>query len=234
VLADTFERLRVNANETFRTMSHVGPRAKRHAFVAVGWAPVAGHGHRPFYVSISNALTRYGRWQQTSRREFTTRVERLREKVPFRLDETGQPLPSAVKQRLRAALLDSDNRVPNRLASLLAEAVRETAAANQTVGKGLLVTVLPREGANRTGGLSVSNAERFHDSSERIAFPKIEGPCSFYVPAETGTGITYAPRYADDGLQVAEAFMLDRGFDTDEEVERYFAPLIERFKKGIQ
>lgn len=104
MLDETIEQVRAAATEAFSKITHVGPRAKRHAFVAAGWMPVSGQAHRPFYATVSNALSGAGLFLDTSRPVFTTRVQALGEKVPFRLDAVGQPLDPAAKQRVRSDL----------------------------------------------------------------------------------------------------------------------------------
>lgn len=231
-LSDTFEQLRARANEAFGKMSHVGPRAKRHAFVAAGWAP-AKDGPRPFFLSISNALSRYGRWLERSKPEFVTRVDWLSRGAVFRFDETGQPAPHAVKQRVLKELSSPESRSASHVASILARAVRETAEVNETVGKGLLVTVLPRDTVSKTGGLFLG-VDELIDLSGQITFPTIDWPTSFYLPADVETGVVYAPHYVDEGLQTFEAMVLNRTFDSDEEVERYAERFIERMRKGMK
>ncbi len=230
-LDGTVEQLRVRATEVFGKMSHVGPRAKRHAFVAAGWSP-SGGGVRPFYLTISNALSSYGFWLEKSTPEFVTHIEWLPQGTPFRFDATGQRAPAAVKQRVLAELSNPEGRAPSQIAANLTRAVRETAEKNDTVGEGLLVTVIPRDTASKTGGLVISTEESV-DPYGQISFPEVDCPTSFYLPAKGKTGIVYAPHYMDENLRVAGAFALDRSFASDEEFEQYFDPLIERSLKEM-
>jgi hypothetical protein len=210
--------------------------SKRHAFVATGWGfDTDSISARPFIAKISNALDHSGSWRDSPQQAFETRVEWLRAKKLFRFGYAGQPLRDGTKRQLIEDLGRPKNQTPGRVATLLARAIRATAKTNLFVGRGLLVTVLPRPSENsiQNVALHMPGPGAVVDDAGDISFPEVTRPISFHVPADDSEVSAYGPPMVTRGAVVAHSeFQFHNSYMTDEEVERYYAPLIERFKRG--
>lgn len=139
-LQEVIDRLGRASVEAFTPIA--SRQAARHAFMISGWE-VAGERARPFHTQLSNALDAFGRWRPAAAPEFAMRTWRLGGDA-IALKAIGHPLDPQRGRLLRRRLQDVRNRHPSRIASLLASAVREEARTTNTVGEGLLVTILPR------------------------------------------------------------------------------------------
>jgi hypothetical protein len=226
----TVEQRATNAFKQIKDVSG----STRHAFVATGWGfDTDSMSARPFIATISNALNRSGSWRDLPQQAFETRIEWLGAKKLFRFACAGQPLGGGAKRQLADDLGRSENQTPGRVATLLARAIRTTAKTNPLVGRGLLVTVLPRPSENSTqiAALLKPGPGAVVDDAGDISFPEVKGPISFHVPADDSAVSAYGPPMVTRGAVVAHS-EFHNFYMTDEEVERYYAPLIERFKRG--
>jgi hypothetical protein len=202
------ERIAAQASGAFATLP-LSPAEKRHAFVGVGWM---AHGTpprdleperaqqalfaalRPAIVAISNALD--DRWDWLSEAEATFRIL-----VRHLAVQGGGPLAFA---SAGAALTPGESadltRVLNRLTErvhgavpylrVLAAMIRRVAARTSTVGRDLMVTLLPRNAVGRTG----------------VTIPlggtiPADAVSTFYLPDGSRTPLQYGPHYFDRFMQ---------------------------------
>jgi hypothetical protein len=208
------------AAERFAQISHLGPRAKRHSFVMAGWQRAGqGDAFEPFVLTLSNAENEDGTWQERATKpgRFTQRTRLL--DGDFRLLSSGQPLDPGDQAAVRAQLTDAANREPAAIASILATAVRSTAAENSAVGRGLLAAVLPCPGTVAAPGVSVQTV--LPSGEALITFPAVHGPTAFYIPSETNRGTLYAPHLIARGLSQTDVQVHPRALSPEEIKHRY-------------
>jgi hypothetical protein len=178
------------ASAAFRSIP-VEPRWKRHAFAVVGWDGIAASAHPvPFLVSISNALTPDNRWLDRPEETFSAHITRLQTGETVALHAAGAVLQEAERTALIRNIKraqEHDER-PLAVARLLALSARGVAERDASVGKGLLVGVLPREAVKSGGGYALQP----HREGDQLAF-------SGQLPAETATFL-YVPPDSSDQL----------------------------------
>jgi hypothetical protein len=204
------EALKQAATDDFRKIALPAAR-KRHAFVGCGWTRVGGRDPRalePTIMLVSNALED-GRWRVEAHDEFTFGRARLRPGVPFTFYATGQRLPAGIARGLirQIEAAQGHGSGPGVIARLLGRAVRDVAASNSAVGRGLLVSILPKKVAVDAKGLGVGFAIPLAPTGERDYFtaPLDDAyPTNFYVPPEKTNGVAYGPLFASsEGTMIA-------------------------------
>ena len=219
-LPEIIAKIAEEATSTFSRITHLGPRAKRHAFVAAGWeAESSGPGFTAFFASVSNAEDSNGHWLDMARRDFLVRTRRIGAE-PFRLEVTGQPLEGSEKRRLLDALADPANHAPSRLGPLLATAIRSTATQNPAVGKGLLGITLPASTASSDRGFALVT-QRSTGRDFELDLPASPEPVAFYVPSSSNEGVVYAPHHVTPDLTIADVQIHDRALSPEEIKRKY-------------
>jgi hypothetical protein len=172
------------SNKPFRDV----PRDRRqHAFVGAGWACFDGAtDFEPYIATMANYRGKPGN-PTPAEDEFEVGIQRLPEDKKIWVNWMGQDLGER-----EVAALDGLNgmlRDPTTFglsaAGLLADQVRSVAARNRTVGRGLLISALPRS------AIVPGQAENI-----LLAGPPEEGQLTFlYVPPDEDEGVQYGPTY---------------------------------------
>lgn len=172
---------------------------RRHAFMAVGWAQIDGGGDLEPYLSlVSNfhAPERGGIELADARPEFQiAHQHRLGPGAVTYAFWIGADLTKREQKFLHDAVKDLDPRrseYPHQAVRALVGQVRSVAGRLETVGKGLLVNILPREAAEDRGPnlMLAGGPEPGHQTF-------------LYVPPDQDTAIVYGPTYACGGVQMA-------------------------------
>jgi hypothetical protein len=164
-------------------ISRFSAEMRRHAFVGVGWARFDGEDDvSPYLALVSNFHDpEDGTELAEARPAFGLSMRRLEPGQGGHVMPVGYPLPQSEIDELsgRLAGADADDIA---LVAVLADKVREAAAASELVGRGLLVNVIPR------GGHGDEQAER---TTFLRVFPEDELPGTPYRPIDVcGGGIT--------------------------------------------
>jgi hypothetical protein len=194
------ERVRQEATQVFSKIAHLGPRAKRHAFVAAGW----DDEEVPFAASISNALLERGVWADHASKDFVVRRFRLQEEARA-LFVYGQPQNSAGRAVLeRAQDIMGGASTGEQILRTLIQFVRANASKNRAIGPGLLGIVLPRTAIGASGG---------NQPAER--------PIAVYVPSRSDELTVYAPHYVERDIAIAGLTIHDRALSPEEVKRRY-------------
>ena len=140
------ETLAERATDTWKSLSpHLSDKARRHAFVMVGWGRNQARQPVPVVATISNALGVNGSWLADATPTFS--VERYLLKRhrwgffrPVGADVRPHELVD-LHRRLRPCLKRVTRRVPAIIA--LGDTIRQVAARDRTVGSSLVGVVLP-------------------------------------------------------------------------------------------
>jgi hypothetical protein len=211
-LPEIFLAVRHRATDVFRQITHLGPRAKRHAFVAAGWSVKTDGAadFEPFFASVSNAQQPYGGWSPWADAEFTVHWKIL-SSGDFRLDVAGQPLDRKARRLLIERLREPPNRKPMTLARLLISAIRSTAQMNPTVGTGILVAILPQENVSASSGFTLSTGTG----------SAVDGPTCLYVPSGAEAGVVHAPHLISREMSIADVQIHDRALSDEEDRQSY-------------
>lgn len=176
------------ATELFAT----GYRGQRHAFLGVGWArfggdetagPARPEEFQPYLAGISNFHDSNGRELDTVQERFSIFLHMLPQgDGGFVLDVPGH-LSQAEKDELATRLEGADRtRSVESLVELLADQVHAVADRDPRVGRGLMISVLPRAALG--------------DPSEFIALaggPMADSPTFLYIPPSGDTTIQLGP-----------------------------------------
>lgn len=220
-LPEIVERLHEAAEQQFGPLQGLSRELIRHAFVVTGWQK-RNHSLEPFWGVLSNALDGHLRWLPRARSRFDFDKRYLGPGKSFALLQMGWPLPAQEARILRRRLSEASDREPHRIASLLASAVRQFARQPQgsAVGEGLLVMVLPRETVSASSGFALQ--PYVPDSEDdKITFPVVSGPVSYYVPPRGTTGVVYAPHFVSPTTSIADVAIHPRALSA-EEVKRSY------------
>ncbi len=143
-------------NEATRAFAEMpgSAAAKRQAFVGAGWARFPQHGDdlRPFGITITNALTQDG-WLPGAQPEFVGDVRILTDDSPYLWTDVGG-LPAGRHAKLNRAIRNQVERglSARALADLLIRETRQMADLNERIGRGLMVSSIPRS-VTETGEL---------------------------------------------------------------------------------
>jgi hypothetical protein len=182
------------ASEVFRKIRLPAP-TKRHAFLVSGWAKFVDSKDETnaplgsFACAISNSLTPAWTWETEAKDNFQIRWIPLKNR-PFQICSVGQPIPSKIAKimvdRIRAYNLIE--RGPDPYIKIVARAILDTAASNDSVGRNLMAISLPRAALERRGGLVVPLSGKVPTSE----------PVALYLP-ENASPITYGPNFTCDG-----------------------------------
>jgi hypothetical protein len=163
------------------------PRDRRqHAIVAAGWACFDGGDFEPYIATLSNYGGKPGN-PTPAQDHFEAGVQRLPADKDLWVNWMGQDLGEseiAALDELRGMLRDPST-FGLSAAGLLADLVRSIADRNHYVGRGLLITALPR-----------SAIARKQSETILLAGPPEEGQLTFlYVPPGADEGVQYGPTY---------------------------------------
>jgi hypothetical protein len=183
----TVQKIVNDATNAFRSPSL---RGRRHAFVGAGWADFGGGVFQPYLACVSNFFERGQGWLPNARDHFTGWVHSLGQDQWF-FFVAGQSIAEDERRRLERAIRHGVERsvATHELTRLLVVQAREVAQRNSSVGRGLLVTAIPRA--------SVEN-----DTGERFiaAGPPEENLGTFlYYPPGADDGTQYGPIYVCGG-----------------------------------
>lgn len=175
-------------------ISQFPPTLRRHAFVAVGWATFQGESDfSPYLALVSNFHD--SAWKELAEPtdEFHLRLRRLQH------DQAGFVLPigHAISQNEINTLADDLSLAdddPLALVAALGEKIRAVASTTNTVGRGLMANVLPRD--------SVSAGQTEHMAL--LGRPTDGHPTFLYVPAnDDPQGVFYGPVFVCGGSVVS-------------------------------
>jgi hypothetical protein len=122
----------------------IEPTLRRHAFAAVGWARFSGEMDLSPYIGVvSNFEAGNDPERPTAERRFRLALIRLGRHRDFQISAVGsRPSPAEV-ERLVETVSQTRGDV-NAAVELLATKVREVAGRVATVGRGLMINLLPR------------------------------------------------------------------------------------------
>jgi hypothetical protein len=211
-VVDDLERVRQEATQVFSRIAHLGPRAKRHAFVAAGW----DEEEVPFAASISNALLEKGVWADHASKDFVLRRFCLQEEARA-LFVYGQPENAAGRAVLqRAQDIMAGASTGEQVLRTLIQFVRANASKNSAIGPGLLGMVLPRTAIGASGGFSLMSPNLVVGGTQPA-----EGLTAIYVPSGSEELKLYAPHYVEPNMAVAGLTIHDRMLSPDEIQRRY-------------
>jgi hypothetical protein len=218
--ASNFEHVRAAAVAAFSRITHLGPRAKRHAFVAAGWDEDEEGELRPLLATISNALREDGQWADRAEKEFAIRPLMLRDNARALL-VYGQPMSHAGSELLRSSedVMASSHAKGRDILDALVEIVRANASANTAIGEGLLGIVLPKRTVGPTGGFTVE-PEGVTVAGEPMP-ANDEGPIAVYLPSGSSVAESYAPHYVDGNLSLG-GLVVHRRALSGEEIKRLY------------
>jgi hypothetical protein len=194
------EQLRANATETMRQITHLGPQAKRHAFVLAGWHSPG----RPFVTIVSNARDLDGGWKKYADRIFSTFTRTL-DSANAILEVTGQPIPRTRRAAVERDLAENHSD-PRAILYHLVAALRDVGRQNQAVGPGILAIVLPASAVADMGGIALEVGD-VDNITQTINIPPFqpEAATGFYFPSDSanaGDPTLYAPNYIDLGIAI--------------------------------
>jgi hypothetical protein len=177
--------------------TRVAPRYRRHAYVAAGWARLGGD-FRPYLAHVSNFLDREGNPLSTLRERFEGFASFLRDEERFRLLIAGQHLRHDERVELERNIRRGVKRglQPHEISRLLVVQARQTAATNRSVGRGLLVTAIPRKAVT---------AEQESPLPGQIILASPPGGLTstfLYLSPSDDEGVQYGPIYVCEGRQM--------------------------------
>ena len=171
-------------------ISRLPPEVRRHAFAGVGWARFPdGRDIEPYVIGIYNFAG-----AGPVRHKFEFGIQRLTADQRIYVWWTGQDLGAEAESGLDAlsSLDPATDDFADRASYVLGEAVRRTATDNELVGRGLLITVLPRD--------SITPGEV---GGAMLAGGSMKGQQTFlYVPPDADEAIVYGPSYTCQGMQM--------------------------------
>jgi hypothetical protein len=194
LLPDILKRVEAAATETFKWITHLGPQAKRHAFVFAGWQDDGRDGWQPFAATCSNALDQRGRWEDYARPRFDTRVSVFRDDG-IDLGAFGQPWSESTRDWLQRSILERGRIAPAEALALVAAAIRRTARTNPAVGRGLQAVLLPRDTVAGAGEFQMGALEGPDTGADEVLVPPVSGPTAMYLPPESNRGEIHWPHY---------------------------------------
>jgi hypothetical protein len=211
-VVDDLERVRQEATQVFSRIAHLGPRAKRHAFVAAGW----DDEKVPFAASISNALLKKGVWADHASKDFVIRRFRLQEEARALL-VYGQPQNAAGRAVLeRAQDIMGGASTGEQVLRTLIQFVRANASKNSAIGPGLLGMILPRTAIDASGGFSFMSPNLVVGGNQPA-----EGLMAIYVPSGSEDLKLYSPHYVEPNMALARPTIYDRALSPEEIKRRY-------------
>lgn len=189
-----FRAIAEHATEYFNgaRISRIDKDLRRHAFVAVGWGRENGEGDFvPHMVRIGNfsAGSPVGD-------KFEIAVERLQDPREVKIWWDGQSLLAEEQEDLGAlrSLNPATVDFARSASYVLGELIRKVASRNDAVGRGLLITVLPRA--------SIGKEE---PSGMLLAAPAREDVQTFlYISADSREGIVYGPTVVSGGMVLSD------------------------------
>lgn len=204
------ELIREQASLTLSRIANLGPRAKRHAFVGVGFPSGASGSPRPCLVTISNALQKDGSWADNAAPTFSVRTKWLAPTSEFHLSQAGVPLAQdgwkALRSDVRAALRGASP--PLKVMAALIRALSQV--QDRRVGDGMNVSYLPvATGTDEPWAF----AEDLHDWSPDQF--EASTPLTIYVNPSSGDHIHYSPMVVRAAAALA-AFATDRVLSPEE------------------
>ncbi len=181
---------------------------KRHVFVVVGFgASRSAPGLAvPFQVTVSNCVAADGNLLAQAESTFRTRPVVVPPGNNFGVTPAGQRPPQAVAARMVRRLINAHARGvgSGAIARIIADAVRETAATNPAVGRGLLVSIIPR-GAMRDSQTVLSLHVPLAPSDSADYFNSVfpdDQMTHLYLPADASSPVVHGPLYASPGIMV--------------------------------
>jgi len=180
--------------------------AKRLAFIGSGFANIEENGvwsRKPLCIIISNFSGEQRSWINQPRDTFKVEFYVLAEQDTFDLFVTGQPLPENGKEQLIRTLKRcvQENVKPEAIGRLLTREIQRTARTNQTVGKNIMCTMVPKQSISglsyRYGAILLKNpvvsqepqtlepAEYVYDQYRFAVPPPFDTPVFIYVPGDS-------------------------------------------------
>jgi len=166
------------------SLTCLAPEQRRHAFVGVGWARFAREALEPYRALVSNFHGDDLEQRPQAAREFRVFVRPLRDDEGGCLEVIPEAMSADQVQRVIAQAAYASNYSSSSqgdLVTALIGAIRQAADSTPHVGRGQLVSVIPRRAVDRDARFLVAGG--FEPDAATF----------IYVPAGGGTGVTYGP-----------------------------------------
>jgi hypothetical protein len=170
-------------------VSRIAPALRRHAFVAAGWARFGGTGDFSPYMAVISNFHCGGQEIATAEHRFTLHVHRLATNQDWLVLPIGYRL-SALEINELGDQLSQATGDATRAVEVLGAKVRDTADKTDTVGKGLMINMLPRS--------MIQPGQREH--LMLLGGPRTDAQTFLYVsPGEDLPGVSYGPTFVCGG-----------------------------------
>lgn len=192
----------------------IPPHLRRHAFVGTGWARFDGKGDMAPYIAQIHNFPKSKDRHAPAADKFAVAILRLPEgekqiSVNWMGQELEEPETAMLEQLKRA---DPRSReYGEHAAQVMVRVVRSVASRNELVGRGLLISSLPR------WAIHPREAETFVVASGPMA-----GELTFlHLPANADEPVIRGPRYVCEGRQMAN---FEAWEPSPEEIDRMLGP----------
>lgn len=168
------------------------PADRVHTFVAAGWARFEGASEfEPYVGYVSNAMDDAGDYLDTATDTFKLRTKRLGPDDGGYLAQTPRVISAGdMSALIQRAVAVGEMAGGAALIHSLAERVQEAAGTDSLVGRGLMISVLPRQAIEAGNGMIVA------------APPSDETATFTYVSSDGATIETYGPIVVSGGMIV--------------------------------
>jgi hypothetical protein len=198
-----FETIADNATRVFKTL-RIHPELKCHTFLGVGFSSVPGKPNtlRPLAITISNCMDKRGQIMRSANPRFAVQVSTIPPRKPLLFVSAGQILNRDETIRLQRFLRRHITRGGglNGVARLLASQIRLVAQRNRFVGKGLMVSALPRKAVGTTGfAMNLERRALFDDAPSAVYVPEDDVSPELYGPTSVCPNLhTWGARFSPD------------------------------------
>ena len=185
------------ATKAFKKLpKYLSKEDKRHAFSAVGWSLIPGHGISPFFAAVSNALTAQQTWMREAQDEFTVKIGVLPAGGRYGyIASHGATLNQRELSSLSRKLRNCTRRKigPEPVAKILKDQMLLSASKNWKVGKSLMLGCLPHPTLRSDLGAFLTDLAPSSPSTMRDA-------ASFrYFAASGNASIQFSPICVNQG-----------------------------------
>jgi hypothetical protein len=188
--------------EAFRKLN-CSSKAKRLAFVGVGWVQMDGDEHlSPIRVTLSNSLDANDRWLPEANNVFEHWGMLLKPRATFELSALGADVSTETLESAKRSIGSSirNNANPITIIRILAETIWKVSRFQNTVGRTLLAMIAPRYGV-------LSESVGLQETGLRIMEP-IETPVFMHIPANRFDWNRTIPNFVCSGFTVTESSII--------------------------
>jgi hypothetical protein len=188
-LGEAFEHIRDDLTRLFKRRPY---RDRRHAVVAAGFEFEPDQSLTPYYAVVSNFF-RVGQWFARAQPDFLWGCEACPANT-FGLFQAPAWLPNSQYQRLRRNVRSIAQRSleSSYAIRLLVEAIREITARESSVGRELMLTVLPKSAAYPRPDVMVLSG-----------IPSTDTPTFLHLPYGSAA-VTYGPTFVFGGSVLSD------------------------------